>query len=602
MTLEKPLVDAVTAPARAPKTSAKATTQFPKPSFTFSQDRNGRQNAWKFFDYWQKLPPNLAELVEVRIYRCWPVVNAYLAGEETENKVFEFIHGPCPFKDPHGYVEYFVKKWSGGDWKLMLLESGVSGKVASCFFPARSLESPGTADFENYPPKIDIRTLTRDHDNDEYIRWRRRTNQPLPWDENEDDFFMASPQQQQAAPAAPAPVQMSTSPAAVMGEAFKVMADSHVTLARQAVESAEKNAEYRERQAEARLHGPDPTSVGYQESIKLVTATADKMISMVTNNAGKAYDPIEILKAAKELRDEPKAATGSDMMESVLKIVQASNDRVLSVYEKQAATMEKMLTLSKNGDGSHGPGAQVAPAKSFLDQAEEYKRIADLFGWNRSSLVRSSDQAPPPQAPEKPSWFNENTAPIIIMGFQTVMVLTANIVHNWAATKIQGMKPQNPAEAVQQMQQQMQQGQDPEAAAPGAGAGAGAGPTAAERRNEMLRQFAIDFEQPFVGHYFVDNARGYTLAHYMMSEGTMDQVTPAGRQNYVNLKTLGRDTLERVNEFRKLLAGNHSLWSKIQGDRRKLDQFITEFFTFDEWAEQERERRAKMTQPEAAVA
>ncbi|MBF6570485.1 MAG: hypothetical protein IVW54_16585 [Candidatus Binataceae bacterium] len=595
-------MDAVTAPARAAKSSAKAKTQFPPPPFNFSQDRNGRQNAWKFFEYWQKLTETQAAVAEVRVYRCWPVVNAFLGGEDVENKVFEVFYGPCPFTDPRGYAEYFINRFNAGDWKLILQEVGVSGKIMSAFFPARSLENPTVEDFQNWPPQVDIRTLTRHKDNESYIRWLKRNNQPLPWEiSDEDEFFMASPQQQQQQQPTPAPVTQ-TSPAAVMGEAFKVMADSHVTLARQAVESAEKNAEYRERQAEARLHGPDPTSVGYQESIKLVTATADKMISMVTNNAGRAYDPIAILKAAKELRDEPKPAGDSgNMMESVLKIVQASNDRVLNVYEKQAQTMEKMLTLKSNGDGSHGPA--ITPAKSFVEQAAEYKQIAELFGWSRTGLVRSESAAPPPAAPDKPSWFNETTAPIIIMGFQTVMVLTANIVHNWAATKISGMKPQAPGEAVQQMASAMaqQNGQDPDAAGPGAPGAGAQGPTAAERRNEMLRQFAIDFEQPFLGHYFVADPKGYTLAHFMMSEGTMAEVTPGGRQNYVNLKTLGRDTLERVNEFKKLLAGNVSLWSKIQGDRRKLDQFITEFFTFDEWAQQQRENAQRMNAQEATT-
>ena len=565
----------VTARPHKEKQAGRVKTQFPEPPFRLVKDAKGK-NCWKFFEYWKNLAPDLSSVCEVRVYRCWPEIDLYVLDPKRHNIVFDFLHGACPLIDPNGYPEFFLQRYGAGDWKLVLQETGVAGAIMTAIFPNRGLG--GGTDLDTYPPKLDYRTVKRVKENEDFIAWAQRNGKSLPWDgeaESEGEDFMPV-----TAAGAPAPATGSQS---AIGEVFKSMAQAHTDMAKAAIEGAKDSAEIRVRLAESR--GPDPQAVATSEAIKLVTATADRMVKMVTDHAGQQYNPMDMLdRAAKILRPEggDGAAAGTNgMMTLVLNAINASNDRVMKIYEDQNKVMRDMITLQRNPDGSHGPA--VVPQKSFIEQAEDYKRIADLFGWSKGAQSNAvSTHLEPPQ-PAAPSWFNETTAPIIIMGFQTCMVLVANIVHNYAATKIKGMEPQSPGQAVAEANRMMQQsGQG--------GGGTGAAATAEsdqERRDKETKgwqNFITQIEKPFLDHFFQADAKGYTLAAFVMSDGTMREVTENGRANYVAVRNLG------AAKFKLYLAGHAPIWSKIQGMPSQVDRFLQEFMDYDKWAAIEAEK------------
>jgi hypothetical protein len=557
------------------RNSTRPKSQFPIPHRAVVRDGKGK-NCWKFFKYWKELTAAMDAVNEIRVYRCWPVIDLKVIEPGRRNIVFDFLEGECPVEDPYEYDKWFLERYGAGDWKLVIMEKGITGGLMTALFAARGLG--GGEDLDTYPPKLDYRTVTNCEENRTFIDWCRRNGKTLPWDGQEiegDDFMSVT------AAGTPAPAQATAHSA--IGEVFKSMAQAHTDMAKAAIEGAKDSADIRVRLAESR--GPDPQATATTEAIKLITGTADRMVKMVTDNAGKQYDPMDVLdRAAKILRPEggDGASAGMNgMMTLVLNSIQASNDRVLKVYEDQNKAMRDLITLKQNADGSHGPG--IVPQKSFIEQAEDYKRIADLFGWSKGAQSTSvSTHLEPPQ-PAGSSWFNETTAPIIIMGFQTCMVLVANIVHNYAATKIKGMEPQSPGAAVAEANRMMQQS--------GQGGG-GTGAAATTESDQEMRDketkgwqnFVVQIEKPFLEHFFLPDPKGYTLAAFVMSDGTMREVTENGRANYVAVRRLG------AAKFKLYLAGHAPIWSKIQGMPSQVDRFLQEFMDYDKWAAAEADR------------
>ncbi len=570
MTLTDPIVKAR---QHAEKPGGRPKSQFPVPNNAVVRDAKGK-NCWKFFDYWKKLTADMATVAEIRVYRCWPVINLKLVEPDRRNIVFEFLEGECPIADPYTYDQWFLDRYGAGDWKVVITEKGVYGQIMTALFAARGLG--GGEDLDGYPPKLDYRTVVDCEQNRTFIDWARRNGKQLPWEdqEQEGNDFMSSTVTSAGVPAQASPQQSA------IGEVFKSMAQAHTDMAKAAIEGAKDSAEIRVRLAETR--GPDPQSVATSEAIKLITGTADRMVKMVTDNAGKQYDPMDVLDRAAKYFQAPKGGDGAaagenGMMTMVLNAINSSNDRVLKIYEDQNKVMRD-LVLQRNPDGSHGPGIEK---KSFVDQAQEYKQIAELFGWARNAGNAVSTQVAEPPAPAGPSWFNETTAPIIIMGFQTCMVLVANIVHNYAATKIKGMEPQSPAQAVAEATRMMAQANGGQPAA------AAATETPEEKKaryHKLWQNFIVQIEKPFLEHFFVQSAKGYTLAAFVMTDGTMREVTENGRANYVAVRNLG------VAQFKVYLAGHDPIWSKIQGMPQAVDRFLGEFMDYDRWATQEAER------------
>ena len=585
-----PPENAVPEPVKAADAKkGRATTQFPKPPFSQVRDTDRGRNAHKLFTYWMNLGKEplvngqagekMTEVAEIRIYRCWPVIDLFKVDPGRKNIVFEFVYGPCPFKDPHAYPEFFLKKFGAGDWKVVLLEAGVAGPVMQAVFRARGMEG-ATEDLDAYPPKLDYRTLVNCDENTSYINWRSRNGLPLPWDETLDEFGEVSEM----------PMSVTSGPGGggggmgtVVGDAIRTLAESNGRLTDRAIESSEKLMDAKLENVTARLNNneePSASAIAQNESIKLVTDTARSMVNMVTENSGKQYDPVELLRTTAEILGPKKGDDGMAGLDRILNIVQASNDRVIEMYSKQAQLMET-LVMKRNGEGSYGPGVQsTEKPKTFSEQLNEFRSTADTLGFARpgASAVGAAAVA---AAPDKPSWFNEHTAPIVIMGFQTVMVLVANIVHNWAAVKFKAGQPVKPEDALAQAQNVMNQQQAQPADSPAAH-----DPAAEERAG--WQTFIEEFTGPFINHLFTEGCNGYTLALFLQSDGTMAAMTQNGRKNYMALKNrLG------PQGFETLCRGHQPLWSKC-GGHPHVRRFIQEFMNFDEHQDQLRREGTKL--------
>jgi hypothetical protein len=568
-------------------------TQFPAPKFSQVRDTDRGLNSHKFFTYWLELGQlpltngqpgeKMVDVAEVRVYRCWPVIDLYVIEPGRRNIVFDFIHGACPFKDPHAYPEYFLKHYGAGDWKVIILESGVSAPIMQAVFRARGMEG-ASEDLDTYPPKLDYRSLKKVDENTSYINWRSRNNLPLPWDQNEDVEGVG----EMAMGLSSAP-QTGTS---MLGEAFRTVADSNARLTDKAIDASERLVDAKlEAIRSDKVEEPSAIAMATTESIKLMSDSARAVMGMVTEHSGKQYDPVQMLNATAAIFE--KRGGDHDGLDKILSMVQNSNDRVIGMYAKQAEFMEK-LVLARNGDGSYGPESAPEKPRSLTDQITEFRMMAETMGWQKPGSSNGNAVAAAAVAaagPEKPSWFNENTAPIVMMGVQTVFVLVANIVHNWAAVKFQVGAPQKPEEALQKAQTTMR---DMQAAANGeAPEPVAADPAAQERAG--WQNFIEEFTGPFINHLFTEGCNGYSLAMFLQSDGTMAAMTPNGRKNYLALKTrLG------PQGFEALCRGHQPLWSKC-GGHPHVRRFIKEFMDFDAHQEELRRKAAAESVPPVAA-
>jgi len=559
-----------------PRTRYVHQSQFPIPQFNEVADSARGKNAWKFFDYWKNLTDESihgsekvaqwAPLIRVWTYRTWPRIDAKLVDPNARSYAIEVLEGACPFEDIHDYEDYFQRKYGAGAYSARLTEEGVHGEIMTVYWDQR-------VDMDAFPPKLDIRMLIQGvSENEPYVNWCRRNNVKIPWDtvgnEESDD--------------------MSTSGSAA-GEALRVTTEAVVRMAEKTAENADKRAELSEELTEARIQaakdaGPSPETIAATKSIEMVMNTSDRMVQMVSDRAGKQYDTVEIIKATADLIG-PRGGEDT-MLKTVLEIVDRSNERVISMQQSQN---EMFKTLLLRPEAAAVASPPPPPQKTLMEQLKEGQELAALMGFQRPGAVATRDQselmqaAPPP--PQAASWFNEQTAPIIMMGFQTGMILLANMVHNWSVAKFkpEGVKPVDPGQALQQAAQQTQPGAAP--TVPGAAAATPEDQVAKAR--DTWTQFIVQLEDPFIDFFFRREPSGYSLAAYILSESRMDQETPHGRHVYNRiLADLGKKNLD------VLIRGNHNIWSKVQGMRQQYDMFLEQFVTYDVHAKAEHERRA----------
>ena len=148
-------------------------TSLPKTKFKVVRDTGKTKNAVKFFQFWEKIPPEKRDLAIVKVYRLWPICDVKAVDPKATLEV-ETMRGEIPFPSDE-YETAFLYKFGSGEWKVLLSEDGVTGAVMIAFFSA--------IDMENHPPKLDYRTLLHGNfKNQDYIKWlERQPNVKLPW-------------------------------------------------------------------------------------------------------------------------------------------------------------------------------------------------------------------------------------------------------------------------------------------------------------------------------------------------------------------------------------------------------------------------------------
>jgi hypothetical protein len=551
----------------------KVPTQFAAPRHNVWRDTEKRKQAIGGFEYWREIggtidaPSELADFIEVNVYRTWPVCDLKRLDPPPKRITWDILEGPCPF-EPEAYKEFFLEKYGSGEWKLILNEKGVQGEVILIYFSA--------VDLDRYPPKLDLKTVVPGvFANQSYIRWLRDRGTLLPWEDGNEER-----EQQQREDE-----EMGT----VAAEALRSITEAHERMVDKNLELSEKLSEARNTQAPA-APAPDAEAHATNRAIDLVASSAERMINMVSEKAGSQYDPVEMLRTTAEvLRGGEDKNSGA---ESARIMADSFKETVAKMAEMQEKHLEflKTVVMQKNADGTWSARAvEQEKPKTLIEQLNEYRTIGEMLGWTPGrEMVPASAAAEeaPAREQKSSSWLTPETI-VPITGLITMaFTLGANMLHNWAVARAGQGKPEDPQEAIKK------------AAANTAGAMPGGMPGAAAQPQQqpqdpraMWAQF-IDqqLKVPFLAHFYDPQCNGYTLAQFLQSDGTMGTPTANGRHVYMTLvEQVKREGMDL------LIRGNHDIWSKVQGLPQKYDQYLDEFFGYDEWAMEQQGGSAQHT-------
>lgn len=536
--------------------------QFPEPEARTVGDSDRSHTAHKFFEYWHSLKDHPAvELLEARFYRTWPYTDEKLLDKNAQTTI-EIIMGAMPFNDPQEYESWCREKWGCGGYKAYLNEKGVSGPMMTC------LHFGNRREMHEYPPKLDIRTVVQNlKENEPYYLFCRQNGIVLPWEKPAGEEN-----------------EMAGGSAIVM-EALKTSNETLVEMSKERVEDAQRAAEQAAELAEARIEaaqtrGPDAETTAATRAIEMVSDTARSMVAMAKENSGKQFNAIEIIEATGKLMESRRGGGENELMRHLLDMQDKAHQREIAHMETTNRFMTQVL--DKLGQVSAPP-----PQKTVIEQINEWKQIQEVLGIAPNRAVQHQAAPAPAPPPEKESWFNESTAPIVMAAFQTGMILLANIVHNLMTPKT-GVATQSPQEAMQAAAQVTRQAQA------AAGVETTADPAEAQAAKEKAgwTEFMHKLEGPFTSHFFMREAKGYTLAFFILSDGSMEGETEKGRANYNAIKT----RLGKAN-FDLLVRGNQEIWSRVKGMPAQYQRFIDEFFTFDDYMVQVAKDRAAAASP-----
>lgn len=525
-------------------------TRFPLPRYEVLS----KSRCKYLFEYWKSIPADLVELVEVRSYRTWPQVKMELVEPERKDHAWEIIEGSCPF-DPEDFETQIMQRpgYGSGDYRFDLKERGGADILCRAYVHAQDLQL--------YPPVLDYGTLVNTPANQEYVRGLMKRNIKLPWEytpEGEDEMAGTG-----------------------VGEALKTMADTVTTISKVAVENANAAADARVEAAEARADASEENDTAGSEEVQQSLATtvqaigemyksaATGAVKMVVDHAGHQFNPVEMMRAAKELMGNDGGIT------LLVGTIKDQSALMLQMQEKNLEFMRERLAAP-----SGTVTATVDPFALMLEKSAQIKQMADLFGWGPPER----DEPPPPPvvqpAPEKTfgQQITDNIVPII-SGVSMIMGMAANIFYNMKASQ-----PRNPAEdmaaaAANNPLAQMQPGAQPGAMPPPMQQ-----PTMPTNPLDQFRPFIKNIAGALLVHFFGTDQGydGHTFAEYILGDGKGGPPVPQGRQAYGTIK----ETLKR-DGFDQLVREHFDLWSKLQGTPQQYQKFLDDFFGYDDWAREQ---------------
>lgn len=541
----------VLAPKIVPKKSRlfPANATLPPPRFVKVQDHGNSRNCWKFFDYWRSLagwtgdPSEKAELVEVRFYMHWPVVSLKLVEPNRTDTVFKMFTGPMWFENPEDYVLECQRQLGSGGWHVVLNEVNVHGALCEAYFSA--------IDLDTYPPKIDLRTLVKgDTKNADYLRWIGVQGIKTPWENGDED-------------------DMQT------GDVLKVVVDGMRETNQLVREKTEELAEVKlaaveeelERTREEQEQRIDKRVSAENEAVKLVTDSARELISMAREDRRRHDSPIEIIKTVVELV-RPQSDNGTAMFIEAMK---DQNSKMLEMQNSNQEFMRSVIGLKKNADGSWSGPAEQQHKGGFEEEVARFQRMADLFGYQKPGAVALRNQPPeaPPREPEKSllGSIAENIVPFCTMT-TTVVTLVANLIYN---LRSEPGKATSPAEALQKVNAQ---------------------PNPVQQHTQQTQH--VDPKNPaswvrFAQHLFESGClrahfwgkdsglSGFSFAEFILSNFTGGGINEAGRRNYSSIQeNLGRQG------FDAMIRAYPQLWDIVKDTPQQYEQFLDEFFGYDE--------------------
>jgi hypothetical protein len=528
---------------------------FPPPRFLKVQDddEGNNRNCWKFFEYWKEIagtkdnPTDRADLLEIRWYLHWPVVDMSLADPKPKNTVFQFMQGPLWFDEPKDYVEECLKRFGSASWHVCLNEANVHSSLMQAYFPA--------SDLNRYPPvKIDLKTLVVGHPaNQTYIRRLRVEGVTLPWEEEareEEEDEMA-------------------------GDALKVMADQMSKITEKVLDSKDRETDARIElmQQEAELarneEPPPPRPDSIDASVvnmgmELLANAANKSVDMVAKHAGSQLNTVEVMKTAAELFRQPVTDNG------VGKVLES----MMEMQKQNLEFMRSVVGMKKTAEGTWVAEAQQ-PQGGFEAEITRFQRMADILGFRKPGMEMQRREEPerPYREPEKSIWaaIAENPVPVVTM-VTTGITLIANLVYNWRAEPGKAVSPQEALQKVQQQpppqQPQQQQRANPKDPASWLG---------------FAQQILPSFKAHFHGQD--SGLSGFTFAEFILRNGVDGgSPTPEGRRSYNSIvENLGPKGFDQV------IKNHPPLLEVVKDTPQQYAQFLTDFFGYDQMMEKQQQ-------------
>jgi hypothetical protein len=480
----------------------------------------------------------------IHVYRDWPAINRKLIGEQKE-KLIQRWDGVLPFAqtDETPDLKTFIlhnAEWGGsGKYKIMVTEIGVAGCISMTSF---------TLEDSEFPPRVDPATLIVGHpENKGYIEGLRASGIAIPGDDPE--AYRAKQEKEREMDIATA--------------AFEQLAKQNEKLQERIEDLTERQDEVEE---------TDPAEEAVESVASQVLGAGlrmvEKQVDRVTQQSAVSYNPIEVAKSVMEMSREMKGDSAGIV--SVIQSMAAQQTQFL-----QAMLEEQRKETAYWRDRATQAVVPVEPQKGVIEQ---FKDLAEFKSISRELFGREPRAEREPEAPRK-GWLDtllENPQlPQLANGLFAMLGQLAIAFRG-------GSLPPGSPDALRSALN----GANGTALTNG-NAEHSPAPDPQEQARQATRAFLQRIEKPFIAHFFdteLQDLNGYTFAQRMHCEFVPDgPVTNAGRAEYLTI----RDRWGQ--QFDQLLRNYQPIWNMVQGNVPKYQQFLKEFFSYDQWANDQQE-------------
>lgn len=499
----------------------KTKTRLPKPK----RIKFGDKDALELFKWWANFNEDQFGCCEAKVYRKYPVIDQVLVGERHAERI-DLIEGKIPF-EPDEYKDWFLHNYGSGKYSVIIDEKGVPGIVSGALF---------TVADDNYPPRVDLRTLVVGHpENRGFVEGQRARGVKLPWETNNE-------------------ANQET------GDNMNVAATVIEHVLEDNKDMREKVEELHEKQNAA----PDPVATAAIRGFEVMAKGAEAGIEMAKTNAeaiSKAaapqWDPLAVLAKGIELANG-KPDSNASLMTVLPMIIEMNRGQMAQVQAMHQQTIELMKLQQQRPE-----------PKNPLDVLRELKEGIELLG-----LGRGNRSDAPALAPTK-SWaaiLMENPEVMQTLGSFGTSVMQALVAY-W--TRGGGAVPAvNPAPSTNGQGPQIVTRPDKPIETPQQVAA-----------REATQQFLKMIETPLLSHFFDEGRQqlnGYTFAH-AMHQGLQPKfnpnspITPDGRQNYLIVRDQWGD------KFRQLVEEYQPIAQYVLGNKPRWKEFLGEFMNYDNW-------------------
>ena len=504
--------------------------------------------AEQFFWYWNSLTKKLTAdrmaKLEVRVYQNWPVrkVRMNPDGSEACKHLVMFQGEPCRFgatTDTNWQTDW-LQRFGSGKFTVFVNELGVVDAICSCELEINDPE---------FPPKVAPEDISLAHPNNkDYIQEQRDAGIRFPGDEDQE-----AEEQEMVAQ------QVNTELVGKVVEQAADIGEMKATISHLADRAKERAAEPPPVQPEVN----PVVSRAYDTALDMVKDTAREQREAL----GKGLDINQVVQAVKTITEMSRPADNgfatlladqNKMLQQEL--MESRRDRERHLEEENRFLRDRLTTPTQIAVSTPAPSNQP---RSVLDEIKAAKELLDTINGGGGA----------DKEPSEPWWtklLSPQTFDIagkLILGATSILgMYAANIGYNQAVARTGQGTPQAPPQPVAPQPQPQGPPPDPNVSQALA---AGVPPQAVQFLQQITEPLTLEFLQP--------NGSGYGFAEWVLAQGGTD-FTAQGRQDYIALRNIGYENL--LNMLRAWAP----IWNVLGSvPLAKVEKFIREFLSYDEW-------------------